>query len=143
MWRKWRSLPFAEKWLTIQALCALPLVWLSLRLFGFGRTTQRLQHTVAPSPTDTISPAQCVAVVQRAARLLPGQFTCLPRSLTLAWLLQRHGHAAIVRLGVRRENALLQAHAWVEIDGVPVGDSAEFIAQFQPFTTWNNVQRWV
>ncbi|WP_425294087.1 lasso peptide biosynthesis B2 protein [Mesorhizobium delmotii] len=43
--------------------------------------------------------------------------TCLERALTLQSLLARHGCHASLRFGVRKGDATVEAHAWLE--GVP------------------------
>ncbi len=62
--------------------------------------------------------ARAVAV-QRAARVLP-RATCLPQSLALARMLRKKGVAANVRIGVKAGSGFA-AHAWIEIDGRPLG----------------------
>lgn len=70
--------------------------------------------------------------VERLAHRLPVRTTCLVRAVALWLLLRRRGLTACVRLGVRRSAGAieglnesagkggLEAHAWVEIGGVPV-----------------------
>ena len=63
---------------------------------------------------------QFVAVVERAARRLPFETKCLPRSMALSWALRRNRIAHSVVLAVRpadRRDSLDALHAWVEIDG--------------------------
>lgn len=57
---------------------------------------------------------------------------CLQRSLALEHLLRRSGHAAGIRFGVRRAGAgnELLAHAWVEVDGRPLGEPGEIEGRF-------------
>lgn len=60
-----------------------------------------------------------VVAIQRAARFLP-RATCLPQSLALARMLRQKGVAANVRIGVKAGSGFA-AHAWIEIDGRPLG----------------------
>ena len=60
--------------------------------------------------------------MQSAARHLPLRTTCLDRSRALYWMLRAHGCPAELRIGARQENGTLTAHAWVELDGVPLLD---------------------
>jgi len=53
-------------------------------------------------------------MVRAAARYSLAQYTCLEESLTLWYLLRRHGISACLRIGVRKENEKFEAHAWVE-----------------------------
>jgi hypothetical protein len=48
---------------------------------------------------------------------------CGPRSLTLWWLLRRHGVAGELRIGVRRDGECIAAHAWVVCHGTVVGET--------------------
>ena len=69
-----------------------------------------------------------------AARYVPGGASCLVRSLALLGLLRRHGVAAELRVGIGRTAPQLEAHAWVEIDGVPVNDAADVATRYPPFS---------
>ena len=51
-------------------------------------------------------------------------YPCLPCALAPQLMLRRRGTASALCLGVRRDEATLSAHAWVEIDGkVVVGET--------------------
>jgi hypothetical protein len=72
--------------------------------------------------------------VDRAARYQPGGARCLARAVTVRSLLVDEGIAAVVRFGVRRgSDGQLEAHAWVEVAGEPVGEAgAAGLAAFTP-----------
>jgi hypothetical protein len=53
------------------------------------------------------------------------QNTCLRQALTVQWWLYRRGLPAQLRIGARRVGNQLDAHAWVELDGVPLAQSRE------------------
>jgi Transglutaminase-like superfamily len=57
---------------------------------------------------------------------------CLPRALCLRWLLGRHGIRTDLRIGVARKEAGLDAHAWVEREGRPVGEGPDVADRFAP-----------
>jgi Transglutaminase-like superfamily len=61
-------------------------------------------------------------MVLAAARHSLSQPTCLERSLCLWWLLARQGIATQFRIGVRKDGEKFAAHAWVERDGVAIGE---------------------
>jgi hypothetical protein len=74
---------------------------------------------------------------QRILRMLdaifevwPTRISCLQRALTVVFALRRRGYGADLRIGVRKIGSNLQAHAWVELDGVVCGEplSGEFPA---------------
>ena len=59
----------------------------------------------------------------RALRWTPGDSACLVRASALRALLAADGLAAAeVRIGVRRGAAGFEAHAWVELDGMPIAE---------------------
>jgi hypothetical protein len=76
-------------------------------------------------------------VVARVAGIAAGRgpvrATCLRRSLLIWWLLRRDGIETALRIGVRCDDGVLQAHAWVEHDGVPLGEADDPIARYQTF----------
>jgi len=81
-----------------------------------------------------IEKAQGVArVVAAAARNGPFRASCLEQSVALLWLLGRRGIPARLRIGVRKEHEELEAHAWVELGGVVLNDSADVGERYRPF----------
>ena len=56
----------------------------------------------------------------------------LRRSLVLHWLLSRQGVFAELHFGVRREQDKLQAHAWLEYQGQPIGEREAPTNQYMP-----------
>jgi hypothetical protein len=77
---------------------------------------------VAPPGGDVAWP-RAARWVPVAARYSPGGARCLVRSLALMKLLRQDGLACELRIGVAATEPSLDAHAWVEIDGVAVTDS--------------------
>lgn len=99
---------------------------LALRLLPF-RLVERL--AAPPARRLELPPEAAGAWVIRMHRLVGiaarrhlYPMTCLRRSLVLRWLLGRAGIPTALRLGVRREGKALEAHAWVEYAGQPVGE---------------------
>jgi Transglutaminase-like superfamily len=132
MWlRLWRR-PRAEKWLAMQSLVLCLLSVIALRLIGFGRWKGLLwassgggKFAARSFSRDHISMAEAAyAVVSMVARNIPwGLVTCLPRSLTLWWLLRRQGIESELRIGVRRDGERIVAHAWVVCQGMAIGET--------------------
>lgn len=76
--------------------------------------------------------------VRRAALYGISRPKCLARSLAISTMLEREGiEGAIVRIGVRPEDARIAAHAWVEYSGEIVGDSRAHVRGFQLLATAN------
>jgi len=121
-----------------QAVVLLPLTVLSLRLFGFQKTRDLLAAWV---PADVLDDAavdrEHVRATARMMRFaLAGGFihaSCLPRSLVLWFLLRRQRIQAHLRIGVRKEQAELDAHAWVECLGVIANDRRRVSTRWNAF----------
>lgn len=131
MWarlRRFSALPRPAKALFLRAVVLLPLLTLSLRLRGFGATQRFLQRFTAsmksrPPVADLEARVALTAsMVLAAARNSPIPSTCLERSLSLCWMLARQGIATQFRIGVRKDDGKFAAHAWVERDGIAIGE---------------------
>lgn len=73
--------------------------------------------------------------LSRAARSGLFRPSCLVRTLALSRLLERAGiRGARVRIGVRDRDGRFEAHAWIELGGVVLGDSANRVATFSHLT---------
>ena len=131
MWarlRRFSALPGPAKGLFLRAVVLLPMLTISLRLRGFGATQQFLQKFISPRkdgpPVGAVESHAALTsrMVLAAARNSPIPSTCLERSLSLWWLLARQGIATQFRIGVRKDGEKLAAHAWVERNGVAIGE---------------------
>jgi hypothetical protein len=135
--RRFFRLTQVEQKLLLESLVVLPLVALAMRLCGFAATQRGLNYFL-PLPTRHRAGAGCptsdvVRMVGAAARHGGWRSSCLQRSLVLWWLLRRQGDGADLRIGVRRLDGKLQAHAWVEDGGRVLNDDADATADFAPF----------
>lgn len=140
-WRRVWRLTWAERWLLVQALLLLPLTALTLRVVGFRRWQALLTRLVpvrcVPLSEDAaalIREGRATArLVDAAARHGPYCATCLPRSLTLWLLLRRRGIDSCLRIGVRKKAGRLEAHAWVELQGLALNDDSGVRERFAAF----------
>jgi len=97
----------------------------------------------AGAPADTSRPLDAVKVqharrweraMRRAVRVLPVTTTCLGRAVALHRLLNRRNvTGSQVCIGVQREAGEFTAHAWVELDGLLLGDSRDAVQKWTPF----------
>jgi hypothetical protein len=62
--------------------------------------------------------------------------TCLEQSLILYRFLSARRASPELVIGVRRHNETVGAHAWVIVDGQPVGDSMAALAEFAPVVSF-------
>jgi hypothetical protein len=142
MWeplRRFSALQPGARSLFLRAVLLLPLVSLSLRLRGFRATQASLQNYLSNAqPTKEASAgASQLALTARAVRSAAyrsfGKATCLEKSLTLWWLLERQGIASSVRIGTRKDGEKLEAHAWVEYDGIALHESEDVHRHYAAF----------
>lgn len=132
---KFRALSKTHRRIVLNAAFLLPLFWIGLHFIGLRRLQAWLQHTPAPSDMQ-LSLDDVMAIgnlVNIAGRHAPCPVTCLTRSLLLDWTLRRRGVASQLRVGVRLSQGALDAHAWVEVAGVPVNDRSDVSEQFAAF----------
>ena len=132
---QFHNLNAMQKRMLLAAWLWLPLFWLGLRVLGLPRFQAWLLKVPARSALSLTIPVVKTLgeAVNIAARHTPCPVTCLTRSLLLSWLLHRRGVASDLRIGVRLTRGTLEAHAWVECEGVPVNDRPDVNAQFASF----------
>lgn len=127
--RRARGLSFPEWRLLALAWWGLLAADFCLRVLPFSRVERLFGSRRGSAELDPVLSDRLVRAVGRAARhLYPAR--CLPRSLCLCWLLGRHGVAADLRIGVTKQRGGLTAHAWVEYQGRPIGDTEGAVAPF-------------
>ena len=133
--REWRYLSWA--------IVMLPLIRGSLAIWSFNSVLTALGKT-SPLPGSLVvqpaSPMPAPTEIRRVVRMVnaaanrgPVKANCLPRSLTIWWLLRRQGLDCELRLGVKPRDAAIQAHAWVEHRGEVLNDDPGIAARFSAF----------
>jgi len=142
MWERLRRFSALERpaqSLFLRAIVLLPIVAVSLRWRGFRATQAMLERFVSNgSPSQDSAEldsraaltAHMVSVADRTGLVNP---SCLAKSLTLWWLLMRQGIAAELRIGIRKENEKMAAHAWVERKGVALNEPEEHHRHYAVF----------
>jgi transglutaminase superfamily protein len=91
----------------------------ALRTVAYARL-QRWLERFTPVPRRTRSSVSDVTGAISAVGRRIGGTTCLTEAAVAYTMLRRHGHDPRLRIGVRRGDAALDAHAWVECDGTVV-----------------------
>ena len=125
----------------IEALLTMPVVSVGLHSLEFPRVlarARRRSECVGADLFDSVGGALSATRIERVAWLAgvaarPTPFRCLTRSLTLVRLLARRGVSADIRIGVRTEEGLLRAHAWVEWEGRALNDNERALQGFARF----------
>ena len=140
-WRKFIGLSTRERLLLSQSLVLLPFTQLALQVMGL-RNYQRLldkfsRGSIPPVGKDDRKLRDQIRkttrLVAAAGRRGPYRAKCLPESLTLWWLLRQQGVESQIRFGARKNGRRMEAHAWVEFEGMPLNDSTDVGERFKPF----------
>ena len=122
--RGWLALGSAQRVRLVAMMLALPLIEAALRLFDYQRTQRwlerhsRLAGSRHASPGDLSAAQDLANLASIAGRHGAIKATCLRQSLLLYWLLRRRGLDPQLILGVRTQDGVFDAHAWVELEGV-------------------------
>jgi hypothetical protein len=110
--------------LLAQAWGLLLLVDLALRLLPFTRVRDAAAKVRGRGPADRSEMERVQRIVGMAAGNHIYPMPCLRRALVVQWLLGRRGVKTDLRFGVRRGAGALNAHAWLEREGVPLEPGA-------------------
>lgn len=149
-WQKLRKLSKAELTLLVWAIVLLPLTALSVKFFGFRRIycaiakLNRGNRYLSPmvEKSEERNESKCLTKAHTIARIVGiasqhgfYRANCLQKSLVIWWLLRREGIKNDLRIGVRKREEKLEAHAWVEYLGVVLNDRNDIYEQFAPFAS--------
>jgi hypothetical protein len=140
-WRRFLARPFWQQGLWLQALAVLWVVRLALWLLP----TRRLLEPNSAIPRwrrgwrtgwrtgRQRSVAVVVWAIVSASAYVP-KASCLIQALAARYLLRRYGRQGRLRLGIARDpQGRLQAHAWIESEGLVVLGDLPDLDRFQVF----------
>jgi len=115
---------------------------LTLPLLKRALSLRRLVRLLAPppphTPHDPVAAARIVRIVRRLyhpTRHSPAT-NCLERSLVLYRYLAAAGAAPYLVIGMAPRSGPFRGHAWVEVAGRPVGETAADLAPYQPLVVF-------
>jgi hypothetical protein len=123
-----RELRFA-----VTAVGALLATGLALRLRGLAHTRRAIASMRATDLRRPMRPERVARLLHLAARFGPYRPACLVRSLALQRLLRRSGIESQLRIGIRKHEATLDAHAWVEHEGRVLLEAPGVASEYLPF----------
>ena len=134
----WKRRPAAEWTLFAEALVALTATRVALFCAPLPAVRRRVRSFLRAGrvlPADRKLPiVRVLRCCAAAARYAPVGGTCLAEALVAQALLDRHGYATQLKIGVRRPAAgAFAAHAWLEREGaIVVGGPEAVTAQYRP-----------
>lgn len=141
--RGFLRLPFSKKLTVIHVVAVATFVELAIRIAPSAKVARWLGVPFQPvdqqQPPASANPPDLSDREKRRAQLTLAlmdhwpfaEGTCLRQSLVLGHILRRHDPT--LRLGVRRHDGDLAAHAWIEVGGASVGLDESF-RPFRRFT---------
>lgn len=119
----------------LACVLALIVVKCSLGMAGVSRTVRGIEWLTRHRAWCDVIPSELVYAADHAvaiaAALYPGRALCLEQSLVLYFFLRRSGVPAELRIGVHPYP--FSAHAWVELNGIPVNDVEEHVVIYRAF----------
>lgn len=132
-----RALLRRNKGLTLAAFLLIPLISISLKAVGFVRTMAWIERTSKRRATklagtrehNEARELEQIAAIAGSRGVVAA--TCLRQSLFVHWILRRRGFDSRLKLGVRRSGNAFDAHAWVELEGLALGDSSGAHVEFR------------
>lgn len=133
-----------DRHLLIMTLIILATIRLGLWLMPF-RTLLKLiakinQPSDRPQVTNPVSVRKIACSVNAVCRYMPG-VKCLARALTTQVLMSRHSLACELRIGVAKaEGGKLEAHAWIEYQGLIVIGNLQDLSRFMPLPSLEGVK---
>jgi hypothetical protein len=138
-YRTFRNLTQQQQSWIARASLWLPTIGAMLWLLGFARSRALLDRVAsaqsgASPDIDQLARARDMARwVRIAGERGLYRATCLPQSLLLWHWLRQEGIDTDLRMGVRRTGAIIEAHAWLEHDGVAINDDEGVHQRFAAF----------
>ncbi|WP_092664363.1 lasso peptide biosynthesis B2 protein [Halorientalis persicus] len=141
--RAFLSLPLGDKVRLSLSVFLLLFIWGGVVVMSFNRF-RKLLLKIGKAGSSVIpgspSPGRVARSVDFADRSLPGDRTCLVRSLTAETLLRMYGYVPKHRIGVdKNEKGAVEAHSWIEYNGAILIGDLEDLSRFKPLPSLDEV----
>jgi hypothetical protein len=129
-----------ERRLLFGSVLLLPVVQAALLVMRYSRLRRMIEKLTPLKPGAMPVPEaghiqrgrEISRIVTIAAKHGPYRATCLRRSVLVWWFLRREGIPGKVCFGARLSDSRLEAHAWVEYNGIIINDSPDIRARYRP-----------
>jgi hypothetical protein len=139
-WQRFRRLSPLERSMFFRTVFLLPVTVVALRVAGLRNVERRMDSRGKRKSVraKTTEPEWQFAesarrMTEAASRHGIARGNCLSKSMVLWHLLRWQGLEATLHVGGRKDGVMFKAHAWVELDGVAINDSADVRERFVPF----------
>ena len=146
-WAKYQSLPVEDRFKLIAFAVLLMMVHIALSWFGY----QKVYTFLASHPRkrdlfhgqegESLKKAKhCAYLVSVAGRYGFIRVTCLRQALLVFWLLRRRGIFTELRIGVRKVEGSIIAHAWLKYGEDVITEGSLVEKNFSAFKDLPGVQ---
>jgi hypothetical protein len=136
-----QGLALSDWMILFEAWLRLFFFHLALLTMNYDRlieSTRQRDHEPEDSSHALMFAQQIQKLVGYAARLHLIPMTCLVRSLALHKMLSHQNIPAQVKIGVQKIQGTMFAHAWVEVNGKPIGEAADIAQKFNVLESSSN-----
>lgn len=138
--RKFLHLSWGDRTLLIEALIVIFALKLGLWLLPFrvlhAYSLKLSQLLVQPHCLDIHRIQSIVQAIEIVTWHIPGQAKCLARAMAVQFMLRRRNRQTSLHIGVtKRTDSGLEAHAWLEHNGVIVIGGVPDFNRFKPLVT--------
>ena len=118
--KQYRNSTVHERGLVVRTLLWLWFFRLRDLTLPYWLTRKWISEEVADSPAEGLANdtliREVTSTIRRCKRYVPGA-TCLTKALAARAVLRHYGQDARIRIGVAKSDTLIDAHAWVAVDG--------------------------
>jgi hypothetical protein len=105
-------------------------------MLPFTTLQKRLPRLIGSSSAD-FTTEQIALSVQRASRFVP-RSTCLVQALATETLLRKQGELVQLKIGVAGGMKEMEAHAWVEKDGIVIIGNRVDLQKYHQLASFEN-----
>jgi transglutaminase superfamily protein len=131
----WMRLSWLQRRMFLRAAVWLGITDVALRTIGLQRIMRMVPSVAATLSAPYGHVGLYAWILDFVGSHYPVPAHCLHKSLVLHFWLRKEGIPSELRIGVRKEDRQLKAHAWVEIDGQVVNDSPDAVSAFRPLSS--------
>lgn len=134
--KKFGNLQIKQKLIVIESSAILFIIKLLIKIVGLNRTYKMLRilpSLPAKKKISTVYIENLWRLVFATSKTLPFKTKCIEESITLWIILKTRGIKSHLKIGVNKKSSEFCAHAWIEVDGKPVGNSEDIYNNFSEF----------
>ncbi len=132
------ALPNSHKRILVNVYFLVPLLELAVKITGLKNTVRCLRVFASKKTKPDGDPRKLINQHSNFLNLYSKHFPfwgkCLAKSLALWFLLANRGIKTDLRFGMKKENGMLRAHAWLEFEGIPLATETEIQENYSFFS---------